>query len=1523
MAPVALHPPDDTLAAYGLGQLDDSVAADVARHLEACPACRRRVADLPADSFLGRLRDAAGGKADTSRPNESVPDGPAATPLPPELAAAAQYADIRELGRGGMGVVYLARNTIMDRLEVLKVVTRSADRFVREIQAAARLKHPNVVGAYSAQRIGGILVFAMEYVPGEDLAQLVKARGPLPIAHACNYAYQAALGLQHAHESGMVHRDIKPSNLILARDGNKPVVKILDFGLAKGTSETGIDASQTAEGAMLGTPDYIAPEQTIDAARADIRSDIYSLGCTLYHLLSGRPPFAGRSLYEILRAHHSAEAVRLSTLRPEVPDELAGVVAKMMAKDPARRFPTPAAAAAALTPFFKPGTRSKSPAPSVTPPARLEPDPRPPATPPPLPAPKQVPIEEIGSPPPPATRPAADRRRACRVASWTAGLVAAALLVVGTAGVIVKTRNGTIVLEGLPADAEVLVDGERVTVKRNGDGATIRVSRGGPHGLLVKLGDRELRTSDAVVTVDGEPVRITVKDYEPTPEPVPIPPSGGADTPKPTPSDPVVPAVSTAPLGDLFAVGTVWRGVRIPERGQFAGNSGYYELQVKTRDGESFTGLVFDNGHNRNPCDVTGTIRGEAIEWTESPHFDRDRIAKMRGTRAGTVIRVSYTCHKNGEFINEGRGVLYRVPRPGEPKPNDFVPIFDGRSLAGWETHSSQQGGWSVLHDDKGNWYGKIVGHLDKPAAPPTPAKHLYTRRADYADVHVQARLRVTEGCLAGLCVRTGFGPTAGRDLPDGFQVLLSGGAEGAVTGDLIPSINGKAGPKVAAARPGPAAKQWFDLDVIASGPTVRVLVNGQETARTEPPTARRDGRIALYLGEPGDVEVASIAVKELPPAATFRLPADAERPRFGEWAVADNELVQPRAVSGARLVFGDKAWTDYDFSVEAQMTDGDCGFGMLFRDSGQGLHAHPQDQTERHKDHMIFVVGGLANSAHYLEHGIDAKDLEWVARTPLSVDKRLKKGEWYTARVSVRGGRVRCYLNGNQLFDAETKAAPAGFVGLMTWSAPFRFRNIRVTDPAGKVLLEGLPDLTGAGKAAAATGGLDGFVPLFNGKDLTGWMKGQIRDASGHNSGTKELTAWSVRDGVLTGRTTSWTGLRSERDDYSDFHLRVEALVDGVGGQVLFRFPPKGEPGPFSAYLATTGQWQTGSLIRKTLPFIECPWWSLKEVGPAAAPAKVWCTMEVVAVGDRIVVRVDGKVTADYRQTDGQRSGAIMLLADNGPGVKFRKVEIREWRAAGGDPLDTALAEAEKAVALGPADANAHFRLGNARYARGDRDGAIASFQQALGLNPSLAGAHNNLGKAVFEKADLAAAADHFRKSIDLDPNKPMAHYNLGNVFLNRGDPDGATVKYRDALRLDPKYGAAHLGLGNVALNKKDADRALAEYREAIDLDPKLSMACNQLAWLLAVGPGRVRRGSEAVEHATRACELTSWKNPVFLDTLAAACAEAGDFDKAIEHQEKALADPAFDTAHGAAARQRLESYRRKKPYRDPTWGM
>jgi serine/threonine protein kinase/formylglycine-generating enzyme required for sulfatase activity len=366
------HPTQQILSSFGLGKLNESLARAVSIHLELCPECRKQVGELPADSFLGRVRNAKpadqpeSGKSQFtwSKSMEGMrdPDRVHANTVAPELADHPDYEIIRELGRGGMGVVYLAHNKLMGRDEVLKVMGRHImerpgvlDRFLREIRAVAQLRHPNIVTAYHATRLGESIVFAMEYVAGLDLSRMIKSKGPMPVAHACYFAYQAALGLQHAHEEGLVHRDIKPGNLMLSHRKDKATIKILDFGLAKATREEKIDLKLTSEGQALGTPDYIAPEQIIDAMSADIRADIYSLGGTLYHLLTGRPPFQADSLYDMYQAHISRDAELLNFVRPEVPAELAALVAKMMAKELGRRFQTPGELAEALTPFFKKG----------------------------------------------------------------------------------------------------------------------------------------------------------------------------------------------------------------------------------------------------------------------------------------------------------------------------------------------------------------------------------------------------------------------------------------------------------------------------------------------------------------------------------------------------------------------------------------------------------------------------------------------------------------------------------------------------------------------------------------------------------------------------------------------------------------------------------------------------------------------------------------------------------------------------------------------------------------------------------------------------------------------------------------------------------------------------------------------------------------------------------------------------------------------------------------------------------------
>ena len=534
------HPAREVLEAFGLGKLDDASATEVGHHLETCVDCTRQVAEVSSDSLIDQLRKA---NRSDGTPASGKGMAPIATPalpasVPVELQNNPQYEILRELGAGGMGVVYLAKNKLMERLEVLKVIStgmmRKAgafDRFLQEIRSAAALNHDNVVKAYSALQLGDLLVFAMEYVEGEDLSKVVKTQGPLPIANACLYARQVALGLQHAHEKNMVHRDIKPHNLILARDGKKHIVKILDFGLAKATSEKKLERDLTGDGKMLGTPDYMAPEQSLDAATADIRADIYSLGCTLYYLLTGSTPFNANSLYGLLQAHQTREAKSVNLVRPEVPMELGAIIAKMMAKDPRKRYQKPVEVAQALAPFIKTGAKGNGVLPgSPEPPAatmgdakaipmgRLADRPRPKTLVQSREAPAEAAANAFAFEEGPAERQApplapAPRRMKPAVLAGIGVAVGVALLGLFAAASIlrVETKDGTIVVENVPADADVLVDGESITVRRNGETVTANAIREGPHRLKVMKGSVELLSSDVTVKLGDVPVRLRVE----------------------------------------------------------------------------------------------------------------------------------------------------------------------------------------------------------------------------------------------------------------------------------------------------------------------------------------------------------------------------------------------------------------------------------------------------------------------------------------------------------------------------------------------------------------------------------------------------------------------------------------------------------------------------------------------------------------------------------------------------------------------------------------------------------------------------------------------------------------------------------------------------------------------------------------------------------------------------------------------------------------------------------------------------
>lgn len=349
-----LHPNREQLTAFDTGRLAPSEREAIERHLAACPLCGRELDTLPEDPFVSLVRAAA----------ESHPSSTSDTPtpelsgVPDALARHPRYRILGVLGEGGMGVVYKAVHRVLDRVVALKVLHRRftdhpdfIERFRREAWALARLSHPHIALAHDAEQAGDLHFLVVEYVPGMSLDRVVAERGPLPVAEACDYVRQAALGLQHACEHGLIHRDVKPQNLMRTLAGQ---IKVLDFGLVHLARESGEEATPPPSGTFAGTPDYTAPEQARDPNAADARADVYGLGCTLYFLLTGRPPFPEGTVLAKLLAHQDRPPPSPTDSRSDVPAALTELIERMLAKEPAERPPSAAEVARLLAPFADP-----------------------------------------------------------------------------------------------------------------------------------------------------------------------------------------------------------------------------------------------------------------------------------------------------------------------------------------------------------------------------------------------------------------------------------------------------------------------------------------------------------------------------------------------------------------------------------------------------------------------------------------------------------------------------------------------------------------------------------------------------------------------------------------------------------------------------------------------------------------------------------------------------------------------------------------------------------------------------------------------------------------------------------------------------------------------------------------------------------------------------------------------------------------------------------------------------------------
>jgi formylglycine-generating enzyme required for sulfatase activity/serine/threonine protein kinase len=1007
MAPApSAHPTRKVLSSFGLGKLDEGSAAVVNKHLERCPDCRSQVAEMSADSFLGRVREAQIpplAKPGQSRTSSKTPGQPGAkhsapppsTTLPPELADHPDYEIKRELGRGGMGVVYLAYNTLMRRDEVLKVMGReilerpeALDRFRREIRAVAKLRHPNIVTAYHATRLGENIVFAMEFVDGLDLSKMVKAKGALPVAHACNFIYQAALGLQHAHEEGLVHRDIKPGNLMLSRKGNKSTIKILDFGLAKASRDQRFDGALTNEGQALGTPDFIAPEQIVNAPNVDIRADIYGLGGTLYYLLTGRPPFQANSLYDIYQAHMSRDADLLNLIRPEVPVELAALVAKMMAKEPNRRFQTPGEVAQTLTMFFKTGaSRPSGSSADVSginrPGSPIQTSvagctPAQPAIPAAVPTThvrkpsntraqgaasentlggkKDEPTVDVVKRDSPVPKPAPAQGPVQRP-SWIWPATSAAVLFASIAlGVVIITIRGKNIETKvtLSDDQSLKVETPGVVVEPRASneqsGTKPRSDNFGisPPGILAKA--RPVERGSEIANSTG--MRLVLI------------PSGEFMMGSPD-SDPEA-EPDEKPQHKVRITRPFYLGVHEVTQAQ-------YEMVMGVNP-SSFSA----NGGGRDQVSGRSTDRHpvERVTWFDSVRFCNG-LSDMEGRKR------FYEIDRDIVRVQDWNGPGYRLPTEAE-----------------WEyaCRAGEEMKYSFGDDPAG--LGEFAWFSGNSGNRPHPVGEKGRNAFGLFDMHGNVWEWCWDyyGAYEGESVADPHGP------PQGAFRMMRGNAFGESPRDYRSAYR----------------------DRIRHGPGLQADNLGFRAA------LGRSGRGEDQMATVGTAAPKPVLIPAAGPARRVH------HVKGNMWSVEGDQLVKD-GLDHEHLGFGDQSWTDYDLTLEARKSAGPGGIAVGFRGVSQRTYVLDVGVSNKHALHRWLTP-----------------DLREIRSTPGTIELN----KWHKLKISLRGTRIRIDLDDNLLFDLTDDFSPKGGVGLHCVDCAGRFRNIRITGPDGTVLWEGPPDL-------------------------------------------------------------------------------------------------------------------------------------------------------------------------------------------------------------------------------------------------------------------------------------------------------------------------------------------------------------------------------------------------------------------------------------------------------------------------------
>jgi predicted Zn finger-like uncharacterized protein len=1231
--------------------------------LVQCPNPDCKASSMVEDSISGRnVKCKRCGKPFVAKPTmdghkgDTKKEKPASNsnPFPVLPAEFGRYRILRQLGRGGMGAVYLAQDTQLGRQVALKVPFFDAaespqriERFVREARSAAVLQHPNICTVHDAGQIDGRPFITMAYIAGTPLEKEIDPETPMPQVRAAELVRKIALALQHAHQTGIVHRDLKPANVMMAA-GGEPVV--MDFGLAKRVTDVDPnEAKLTRDGGLLGTPSYMAPEQVKgDSAAIGPATDVYALGVILFEMLTGRTPYSG-GITVVIGQILAAPAPPVKEFRADVDSRLDAICRKAMAKEPADRFASMAELADVLGQYLKAPAASPPPSQVATivraaPPTAavhtafddLEIAPRPLAV-----------VKKVKRSPVLKTLP--PWKQWPILAGAGVGLLLAGLLVLWAVGVFkVKTPDGILVVQVNEPNAEVYVDGARMTVSWNDGGTKAEIH--------VKPGSRKVEVKKDGYSVDGK--ELTFKDGDKevfTARLIPDEPRM-AKVDAPPPEQP-------SPSPDA----------KKPDTPLVAGSEDDHKGFTPLFNGKDLTGWVADGDCKEAEwkADAGGisVMGGPIATWgfllskKDYANFIlRLQFQQMaEGAKSGIVIRgvpglriggLPYQCKINlmnsettGAVLWSNNSVYKDPTQPANLKP-----------AGEWNSVEVELRGQSL----RVTVNGECVQTMNLKA---------YTLQATALPVLKQLTGRIgLQKHLGNVCFRN----IEIKELPPGKT-----GPAPLEMGENPADVTNSIGMKLKLIKPGKflmgSPKEEIGRDD-NEGPQHEVEITKAFYMGAYPVTK---GQFAAFVNDAG---YQTEAEKDGKGGHGVNLAT-------AKWEVKSEYIWRhPGFPQGDDHPVVDVSWNDatafcawlskkegktYELPTEAEWEYA-CRAGTTTRfwcgDADESLkgNANIADASLKEKspgytlavpwyDYYAFTspVGSFkanpwglydmnGNVQQWCADGFDPYQ-EGPIKDPIGKDRGngrvLRGSSWFNAPGYCRSARRHGY-------DPAIRFVNHGFRVVLKQSGIIGSNS--VIQPTTSIDLDQ--------KAADDKG----FVPLFNGKNRTGWKTHPSQPGN-----------WRVDKGILTGSSNGVSHLYTERGDYTDFHLRLETRINQGGKTgVDFRAPfgptlpadtklplsPSNKPVWVGGYNAKIDASRFGGMLIDLNP-------ELHRTRDLVFRPGEWITLEIIAEGNHFVIKMNGETTCDYVDEQRLHTKGHIALQQHGKEsyVEFRKIEIKE----------------------------------------------------------------------------------------------------------------------------------------------------------------------------------------------------------------------------------------------------------------------